>query len=480
MAPAARALPITVRSWSGSEGPERGFCVGSAAGFRRRPGVLSAARCRGVKRGDGVRVGGWRGLPGAVRLVLAGGLVSAVGSGATVPYLFVFLQQGRGLGTGLAGALLTVRAVGALVGSVPGGAWADRLGVHRASLLALAAAAVSTAGLLAVRGPVVGVLVLGVYGVVGSVLGTALKALLGQITPETLRQRTFGISYALGNVGGAGGALLAAVVLGAWPGSGYGVLYGVDAASFLVLAVVVWRWVPARTADPAPVRATLEVTREPVGGYREVLGDGAMRWLCVLTAAMVAAGYCQLHVGLPATAAARHLPAAGLGWVFAANTTAVIVLQALLQRASRTWRRSTCLIVGSLVMAAAWLLVAAAPGAGMWGLAAAAAVFAGGEVLLAPVLGVLVNALAPAALRGRYNGAHTLAWTGGWLAGTALTGLLLAAHQGGLLFPAFVLLLVLAAATGIRVRVWLPATVDLPLAPPLDRSSAAPEPTPVG
>ena len=63
------------------------------------------------------------------------------------------------------------------------------------------------------------------------------------------------------------------------------------------------------------------------------------------------------------------------------------------------------------------------------------------SALLAPVLAALVNDLAPPGSRGRYNGAYTLTWTGGWLAGTALSGVLIGTDHPYLLFPILIGLL---------------------------------------
>ncbi|MFD6826463.1 MFS transporter [Streptomyces sp. NPDC060085] len=412
------------------------------------------------------RGSGCSGLPGVVWLVLAGGLVSSVGSGATLPYLFVFLHQDRGLDTGLVGGLLTAQAVGAVAGSVIGGTGSDRLGVSRFAVLALTAAAGSTTALLLVHGALAGILVLGLYGIVTAALSTTVGALLGYVTPDGLRRRVFGISFAAGNTGAAGGALLASLVLETWPASGYALLFGMDAASFVILAVLVWRWVPR---PKAPGNATVPAPRREKVGYRAVFRDRSMRWLCVVTAVMVGAGYCQLQISLPAVATARDLSAAGLGWVFAANMLAVMTLQAPLQILTRRWRRTTCLAAGVLTMAIAWLLVAVRPESGITGLAEAGIVFGMGEVLLSPVLSALVNDLAPPAMRGRYNGALALAATSGWLAGSALASLILVAGREALLFPVFVVLLVLATVAGLQLRAYIPTAVDLPLSPPAKR-----------
>ncbi|MFI8294211.1 MFS transporter [Streptomyces sp. NPDC085614] len=411
------------------------------------------------RKSESVLAGRWRGLSRPVWLVLLGGVVSTAGSGATVPYLFPYLES-RGLAAGLVGALLTVRAAGALAGAVLGGSWTDRLGIRRAVLLVLGASALSTAALTGIRGPTVAVLILAVYGVVGAALAAALGALLGQVASPEERTRAFALQYSLWNLGGAAGALAATVVLGMWPASGYVLLYGVDAATFVMLALIVWRWVPLpRQAEKDRFP---EAAAEPAGGYRMVLRDRALNRVCLITALVVAAGFCQLHVGIPGFASASGLPVGRLGWVFAANMAAVVALQAPLQCLSKAWRRSTGAVAGVAVMAAAWGVAMWAPYAGWAALVAAGVAFAAGEVLLAPVLGVLVNDLASDRLRGRYNGAHTLAWTGGWLIGTALTGALLGIHRPGLLFPVLVIPLAVAAVATLRLRRHLPRSADMP------------------
>ncbi|MFF3398173.1 MFS transporter [Streptomyces sp. NPDC002659] len=403
------------------------------------------------------------GLTPKVWLILAGALVSSVGSGATIPYLFTYLNKGQGLDAGVIGGLLTVRAVGAVAGAALGGAWTDSLGARRAVLWGQWAAAATTLAILGVGSPITGVVVLAVFGVVGSALSVALGALLGQVTSREEREKAFGISYALGNGGSAGGALVGALVMGAWPSTGYFLLYTVDAASFGAYALVIWKWV---AVAPAPQEAaSTPETSVTIADYRTVARDRAMRWLCLITALVTLGGYCQLHVGIPALVATTDSPATAMGFMFAANMIAVVVLQPLTQRLFKFWSHATKIATGALVMGSAWGLIQVAPGMSVTVLAAAGVIFAVGEVLLAPVLPSLVNDLAPARLLGRYNGAHTLAKTGGWLVGTALTGAILAAHYPQALLPAFTLLLAAAAMAGLRLRKVLPADTYRPPGP---------------
>lgn len=85
-------------------------------------------------------------------------------------------------------------------------------------------------------------------------------------------------------------------------------------------------------------------------------------------------------------------------------------------------------------MALAWTVISVShPSPGI--LVVAAAVFAVGGTLFSPVPPTLVNDIAPQSSRGRYNGAHMLAWTGGFTVGAAATSTLLAVDAIRALFP---------------------------------------------
>jgi MFS family permease len=395
-------------------------------------------------------------LSRAVWVLLAGQFVSVAGSGATLPYLFVYLNQARGLQPVLVGDLLTVRAVGALAGALAGGALVDAAGPKRATLWLTGASALSTCGIALIREPLLGALILGLYGVVLAAEVTALDALLGAVAQPRERSPAFDASYLLHNVGGAGGAAIAACALALWPmTTALPVLYVLDAVTFVIMAAIIARWVP-RPAEPT------QSSVKAGGNYRALAADPAFRWLSIIVLLLVGAGFCQLHVGLPAFVTAKGLSAAGLGWVFAANMVTVIGLQVPLRRLFARLRRTTHLSIGLAVIAAAWALAQLGWEAGLPMLVAVGVLFACGEIFLSPILSSLVNDMAPPELRGRYNGAHTLCWTSGWLGGTAITAVVLGTGHSDVLFFVFVVLLALAALAVIRLNRHLPAALNAP------------------
>jgi len=104
-----------------------------------------------------------------------------------------------------------------------------------------------------------------------------------------------------------------------------------------------------------------------------------------------------------------------------------------------------------------------------------------GETLLSPTVPAILNDIAPEPLRGRYNGAYTLAFTGGFIAGPAAAGLALAAGHGQALFAGLIGALCLAGLAAWRLERRLPPTANR--VPPAPRPASLPtgraEPAPL-
>ncbi len=79
--------------------------------------------------------------------VLGGGFISAIGSGLTLPCLFIYAHEVRHLSYGLAGLVISTVALASLAGNPAGGAAADRWTPRRALTAALIVAAAGSIAL---------------------------------------------------------------------------------------------------------------------------------------------------------------------------------------------------------------------------------------------------------------------------------------------------------------------------------------------
>ncbi|MFV0135050.1 MDR family MFS transporter [Streptomyces sp. HMX87] len=346
----------------------------------------------------------------AMRRIHVGNALSAFGLGFTVPYLYVYVAQVRGLGAVTAGLVLAVFAVAALI-VLP---FAGRVIVRRGPLPVLVAALVTAA---------LGALSLGVSGRSGTVLLSAAALGAGQAvmqpalatmivdcsTAET-RSRAFAMQFFLQNLGLGVGGLIGGHLVDTSSAASFTLLFAVEAAVFLVLVAVM-----ATVRMPHSPRMA-QAPGQPVrSSWKQLLGNRAMVQLCVLGFVLFFACYGQFESGLSAYGVeAAGISTSGLGTALAANTLVIVVAQFAVLKFVERRKRSRVIAAVGLIWAVAWAVAGyAGLGHGSQAMATAAfistyALFGLGEAMLSPTVAPLVADLAPAGMAGQYNSAFAL------------------------------------------------------------------------
>ncbi|MEV7090584.1 MFS transporter [Streptomyces sp. NPDC093085] len=369
-----------------------------------------------------------------MRRIQAGNALSAFGLGFTVPYLYVYVAQVRGLGAGTAGVVLAVFALAALVVLPFTGRVIDRRGPLP---VLVGGALVASGGALAmgVAGSVpTAVAAAALLGAGTAVLQPALATMIVRSSTSATRTRAFATQFFLANLGlGVGGLIGGQLVDEHRPGT-FLLLFAVEAVMFLVLAGM------AATVRLPGARAVLPGVSSAAaveGGLRGVVRHRAMVWLCLLGFLVFFACYGQFESGLAAygTEAAGIGPST-LGVALAANTAVIVAAQFVVLRLVERRRRSRVIAVVGVVWAFAWA-VAGFAGLGPGGQAVATAAFVStyallglGEAMLAPTVAPLVADLAPAGAVGRYNSAFALVKQVALAVGPAVGGPMGAALHG--------------------------------------------------
>lgn len=351
-----------------------------------------------------------RAMGAAMRRIHVGNALSAFGLGFTVPYLYVYVAQVRHLGAVTAGLVLAVFAVAALV-VLP---FAGRAIVRRGPQPVLLAALVTAA---------VGALSLGLAGGAGAVLGSAALLGAGQAvmqpalatmivdcsTAET-RSRAFAMQFFLQNLGLGVGGLIGGHLVDTSRVSSFTLLFSLEAAMFLVLAVVM-----ATVRMPRSPRVGGAPAGSARGSWKQLLGNRAMVQLCVLGFVLFFACYGQFESGLSAYGVeAAGISTSALGTALAANTAVIVVAQFAVLRFVERQKRSRVIAAVGLVWAVAWAAAGCAGlGHGSQAMATAAfvstyALFGLGEAMLSPTVAPLVADLAPEGMAGQYNSAFAL------------------------------------------------------------------------
>ncbi|MFB9464472.1 MFS transporter [Streptomyces cinereospinus] len=348
----------------------------------------------------------------AMHRVHVGNALSAFGLGFTVPYLYVYVAQVRGLGAVTAGLVLAVFAVAALI-VLP---FAGRALVRRGSLPVLLAALVTAAAgalSLGLTGNATAVLAsAAALGAGQAVLQPALATMIVDCSSAETRSRAFATQFFLQNLGLGVGGLIGGHLVDATRVSSFTLLFAIEAAMFLLLVAVL---ASVRMPRAPRIEETPAAAGAAGGSWKQLLRNRAMVQLCVLGFVLFFACYGQFESGLSAYGVeAAGVSTSALGTALAANTAVIVVAQFLVLRFVERRRRSRVIAAVGLIWAVAWVAAGyAGLGHGSREMATAAfvstyALFGLGEAMLSPTVAPLVADLAPKGMAGQYNSAFAL------------------------------------------------------------------------
>lgn len=389
----------------------------------------------------------WAELPTAGRWLLSTVAIQTLGRGLTLPFTVIYLHEVRGFELGLSGTLMAVIAVVALAITMPGGSLTDRYGARRVLLVGTTSMMVGNTVLAFATEPEVAAVAFVLIGINFGVSWPAFNALIASVVTGDLRQRYFGIHFALVNLGIGVGGVVGGVFVDVSRPETFSAIFLADAASMLVpigLLLGPLRHVHGRADRPAD-----DVAAASPGTYLAILRQPSVAWLTGLTFIAMFVGYGQMEAGFPAFARqVSEVSTRTVGLAFAVNTAVIVSLQFWVLGRISGRRRTRVIMVMGAVWVLAWLLLGAtglAPGgvAATVGVLAFHAVFAFGETMLQPTVPAITNDLAPDHLRGRYNAINAAAFQGGTIFGPVVAGLLLQHHLNGV----FVAVMVVGCAS---------------------------------
>ncbi|GAA2459408.1 MFS transporter [Streptomyces macrosporus] len=387
----------------------------------------------------------------ALRRIQLGNALSAFGNGFTVPFLFIYVAQVRGLGASTAGTVLALFAVAALVVLPFTGRAIDRRGPLPVAVVGTVLASAGSLGIALSTGVTATFASAAVFGAGIAVIQPALATMIVWCSTTATRSRAFATQFFLNNLGLGIGGLLGGMVVDPERPSSFLLLFGIESAMYVLLGVTV-----------ATVRLPKGPRVERVGRVedgapapdvrRSVLADRAMVTLCVLGFVTFFACYGQFESGLSAYAVeVSRVSPTTLGVALAANTAVIVLAQFVVLRVVERRRRSRVIAVVGLIWAVAWLaagvsgLVAERHALAVAALISTYALFGLGEAMLSPTVAPLVADMAPPRMVGRYNSAFALVKQLALAVGPAVGG-----PMGATLHVPYIVMLVLCSL-GITV-----------------------------
>jgi MFS family permease len=355
----------------------------------------------------------FRGLPGPFWVLFAGTLLNRTG-GFVLVFLGIYLTEVRGLTPAQAGYVVAAFGCGALAGAPLGGALSDRLGRRPPLVVSLIGGGASMAALGFVAALPSIVVVAAVTGLLYEMYRPIVSAVIADIVVSADRPRAYTLNYWAINIGAAIAPPLGALIAA----RSYPVLFAADGVTTALYGLLVWFALP-ETRPVSPVQD--EAVRV---GARTVLRDRTFMTMCVLTFG-VHLVFFQAFVALPVDMRAHGISTAAFGALMTINPVLIVLFQPWAGEVSR--HRSPL-----LVMSIASFLIGVGFGLNAWAGAtpayvAAILLFTVGEILFAPASMSFVADLAPAALRGGYQGVFAVAVASAFAGAPALGGHLMTA-----------------------------------------------------
>ncbi|NEA30427.1 MFS transporter [Streptomyces sp. SID13031] len=337
---------------------------------------------------------------GAARNLAFAQLANSVGDGAFIVTSALFFTRVVGLSTAQVGLGLTIAWLVGFLTGVPLGNLADRKGPRGIAILLALSTAVSVGSFLFVRSFPLFLIAAIAYASSQTGLTAARQALLAGLVQPAERTRIRAFLQATVNAGLAVGATMGGVALRFDTAPAYLTVFAIDAASFLIAAVLIHR-------VPAVKAVTLRVAGEP---RLAVLHDRPYALLALLNAVMLMF-MPLLSLVAPLWIVERtNAP----GWVVASlliiNTLGVTFFQVRIARSVtslRTAARSVRFAGVAMLAACAVFALSAigmAPAGAAAVLAVAAALLTLGEMKLASGAWEISFGLAPADKQGQYQG----------------------------------------------------------------------------
>ena len=355
-------------------------------------------------------------LPVWLRAVMVGQLVNGAGALAWI-YLTLYLVEDRGMSAQQAGFAAAAYGVGLVGGNLGGGWFGDRFGLRTAALASQLLWAISCLAMPLVPGPSIAV-VAALAGLFGGAGRPNLSALVAISLPAERRREGIALSRTASNAGFTIGPPLGGL-LAAYD---FSLVFVVDAVTSLVMAAIIWRWVP---------NARQTTGLSTTGLWKTVLRDRAVL-VVLVTIVVVDTVYRQIFATMPLLLRDAGAPTVAYGVLLGASSVVIVLCEAPLAVRLRGHRATRVIAAGFACIGIGLAVLGVWPALG--GAAVAIAVMTAGEMLYKPTATAHVADAAPDGMVGRYSSLYAAASISGMFLAPAIGGTTYQ-HAPELLYP---------------------------------------------
>lgn len=319
-----------------------------------------------------------------------------------LPFFVLYLTGGPELGAELAGTMLAIYGVAALVAMPVAGKLCDVAGAQRVLTVSLFGSAAALVAYPLVRGAPALAVATAVLGMLAEAFRPASLTLIAELAPADRQKQAFALQRLAGNVGMSLGPALGGLLSTRWL---EGIFYLDGLTSAIAAALLVWSpWAlpPRRFAE---VSGAVDA-RQPLRGPSATADRPFLWFLAALllagTVLFQTAGAMPLHI-------VRDLGLSKLtfGLLFTVNTVVLIVLEVPLTNAMAAWPAARSLALAAALLGLGFGAMALVTGAS-W-VAATVIVWTLGEMVLFPCGAAFAAERSTPGRAGEYMGLYAMA-----------------------------------------------------------------------
>ncbi len=341
--------------------------------------------------------------PLTFRVLVAGTFIDRIGGALIFPFLSLYVAQRFNVGMVEVGLLFGIWSVSSLIGSMIGGALADKFGRRIILICGLIFSATSALFMGFVNNMHAFYLLAAFAGIFTDIGGPAQQAMVADLLKGEQRAEGFGLIRVVGNlamtIGPAIGGILA--------GISYLLLFIIDACASLITAFIVFKTIPETKPQKGEGQPSESLSQTLIG-YSKVTKDRLFMAFIAATIVMVLV-YTQMYSTLSVFLNRVHgLSAQGFGYLMSMNAAMVVIMQFGITRRIKKYPPMLMMMVASLLYGIGYFMFGFVSDYVFFMIAMATITL--GEMVHIPVAQALVASFAPEDMRARYMAAYGLGW----------------------------------------------------------------------
>jgi MFS family permease len=342
-------------------------------------------------------------FPKSFRILVFSTFIDRLGGSLIFPFLSLYVIQKFDVGMTQVGLIFGLWSISSLVGSMIGGALADRFGRKAIIIFGLLSSAFT--GILMgfvteIRGFYILALVSGIFSDIGH---PAQQAMVADLLPGDQRAEGFGIIRVVQNlaitIGPAIGGILA--------GISYLLLFILDAAASTITAVIFLTAIPETKPDVAEGEKRDSMI-DTILGYRYVVKDRLFVAFILVTIIIITV-YSQMYSSLAVYLNQVHeVPAQMFGYIMSMNAAIVVLFQFRITKQLKKYQPMLMMVLASALYGIGFVMYGIVNTTFLFFLAMV--IITIGEMIHIPVAQTLAASFAPESMRARYMAAYGLGW----------------------------------------------------------------------